>query len=260
MIKRHPNLFIKILLIVVLLLLFWIIFSCINGDVLAKETKISTPILYPELTYTTYYDPEITEEYLAKIRGSIAELENIDTCNYTRKAFRAMCRELVRLEELEARVASDLEHYKTWEEEYYYATKVWEYFRQRGFSQEVTCAIIGNMMIETSGGTLALNPTIYSPSGNYYGLCQWSQKYCPDTKDLPFEYQLDYLLGSMQWEFNTFGKNYKVGFDYEDFLKMRDVKAAALAFAKSYERCGPASYEMRQEAAEKAYNYFNLDH
>jgi hypothetical protein len=123
----------------------------------------------------------------------------------------------------------------------------------------VTCGIIGNMMIETSGGTLDLKPYIYSPSGNYYGLCQWSQKYYPGTKDLPFEHQLDYLLGSMPWEFNTFGKNYKTGFKYEDFLKMTDPAEAALAFAKSYERCCPASYEMRQEAAIKAYNYFNLE-
>ena len=167
--------------------------------------------------------------------------------------------ELVRLKLLEARVQSDLDNYLTWEKEHYYAAKVFEYFMQRGFSREVACAIIGNMMIETSGGTLDLNPTIYSPSGNYFGLCQWSQKYCPGTKDLPFEQQLDYLLGSMPWEFNTFGKNYKSGFKYEDFIKMTDVEDAALAFAKSYERCTPVSFKMRQEAAAKAYEYFDLN-
>jgi hypothetical protein len=148
---------------------------------------------------------------------------------------------------------------KKWEEEYYYATNVWKYLRQRNFSQAVACGIIGNMMIETSGGTLDLKPNIYSPSRNYYGLCQWSQKYYPGTKDLPFEHQLDYLLGTMPWEFNTFGKNYKRCFDYEAFLKITDPAEAALAFAKSYERCGPASYKLRQEAAIKAYEYFNLE-
>jgi hypothetical protein len=148
---------------------------------------------------------------------------------------------------------------KKWEEEYYYATNVWKYLRQRNFSQAVACGIIGNMMIETSGGTLDLKPNIYSPSRNYYGLCQWSQKYYPGTKDLPFEHQLDYLLGTMPWEFNTFGKNYKRGFDYEAFLKITNPAEAALAFAKSYERCGPASYKLRQEAALKAYEYFNLE-
>jgi hypothetical protein len=63
----------------------------------------------------------------------------------------------------------------------------------------------------------------------------------------------------MQWEFNTFGWLYADDFDYESFLKMTDVSEAALAFAKSYERCSSVSYEMRQEAALKAYNYFDLE-
>lgn len=143
-----------------------------------------------------------------------------------------------------------------WEEEHYYATKVWEYLRQKGFSQEVTCAIIGNMMIETSGGSLDLNPMIYSPSGNYYGLCQWSKKYYPEAHGLSFDQQLEFLLNNIKWEINTFGKCYEEGFKYEDFLNMTDPAEAALAFAKSYERCSSVSYEMRQEAALLAYEYF----
>jgi uncharacterized protein YceK len=216
MMKKHPNLFIKILLVILMVLLFWLIFGCAEAESAVQSAEAKTvetaPVFCTDVECCT---PETEDEYLAKIQK--------------------------------------------WEEEYYYATNVWKYLRQRGFSQEVTCGIIGNMMIETSGGTLDLKPYIYSPSGNYYGLCQWSQKYYPGTKDLPFEHQLDYLLGSMPWEFNTFGKNYKAGFKYEDFLKMTDPAEAALAFAKSYERCGPASYEMRQEAAIKAYKYFNLE-
>ena len=146
-----------------------------------------------------------------------------------------------------------------WEKEYYYATNVWKFLRQRNFSQAAACGIIGNMMVETSGGTLALKPYIYSPSGNYYGLCQWSKKYYSGVFELPFEYQLDYLLGTISWEFDTFGWLYKEGFTLEDFLSLEDPAEAALAFAKVYERCGPASYEMRQRAAEVAYEYFNLD-
>ena len=165
---------------------------------------------------------------------------------------------LVRPEPYQHITAQELK-IKQFEEEHYYAAKVWEYLRQEGFSQEVTCAIIGNMMIETSGGSLDLKPTIYSPSGNYYGLCQWSKKYYPEAHGLSFEQQLEFLLDNIEWEINTFGKCYKEGFKYEDFLTMTDPAEAALAFAKSYERCGPASYEMRQEAAEVAYEYFNLN-
>lgn len=154
----------------------------------------------------------------------------------------------------------DSERYKVLEKDHYYATKVFQYFMQKGFTREAACAIIGNMMIETSGGTLDLKPNIYSKSGNYYGLCQWSLKYYPESEELSFEQQLDYLFETMPWEFNTFGWLYKKGFGYEDFIKMTDTKEAALAFAKVYERCGPASHELRKEAAEKAYTYFNLKH
>jgi hypothetical protein len=137
-----------------------------------------------------------------------------------------------------------------------YAARTYEYLTLRNFSKASACGIIGNMMIETSGGTLDLKPYVYSPSGNFYGLCQWSTKYYSGAKDLPFEHQLNYLLGTMSWEFKTFGWLYKEGFDFEDFIQMKDPAEAALAFAAVYERCGPVSYKLRQEADLKAYKYF----
>lgn len=269
MLKRNIEFIIKLLLFIAFV--FLVVFISASAESISQEEVeqsfipeqrkilIASPKLYPEINYAIYYDPDPTKELLSEVQVAIKKLEHIDLEHYSCEAAMAMTNELTRLKEIEAKATSDLNHYLAWEKEYYYAAKVWEYFMQRGFSSEVTCAIIGNMMIETSGGSLALNPTIYSPSGNYYGLCQWSQKYCPGTKDLPFEHQLDYLLGSMPWEFNTFGKNYRSGFNYEDFIKMTNVEEAALAFAKSYERCGPVSYEMRQEAAVKAYKYFDLN-
>lgn len=139
---------------------------------------------------------------------------------------------------------------------YYYAVQTYEYLTQRNFSSESACGIIGNMMIETSGGTLDIKPHVYSPNGNFYGLCQWSTSYYSGAKDLPFEYQLDYLLGTLTWEFKTFGWLHQEGFTLEDFITLDDPEEAALIFAKVYERCGLASYNLRQEAALKAYNYF----
>ncbi len=270
MLKRNIDLIVKLILIALFIILVIIISIAAKGEQAVKSNYepvsnntrnilIDTPQLYSELEYTIYYDQEPTEELLNKIRIAIKKLESIDKAYYTCRATIEMSDELNRLKEIESKVLSDLSHYLVWEEAHYYATKVWEYFRQRGFNNEITCAIIGNMMIETSGGSLDLKPNIYSPSRNYYGLCQWSQKYYPETRDMSFEQQLDYLLDSMPWEFNTFGKNYKSGFKYEDFLTLTDTAEAALAFAKSYERCGPASYDMRQEAAIKAYEYFDLD-
>lgn len=176
----------------------------------------------------------------------VALPENLNSDNSTQKA----------TEETKIKMDPDYEQYLAWKSEYYYATKVWEYFMQRDYGRAIISAILGNMMIETSGGTLDLKPTVYSPSRNYYGLCQWSLKYYPEARGLTFEQQLDYLLKTMPWEFNTFGWLYKEGFDFEEFIQMDDPEEAALAFAKVYERCGPASYNLRQQAARKAYNYF----
>ena len=148
---------------------------------------------------------------------------------------------------------------QTKQDKYYYATKTYEYLTLRNFSPASACGIIGNMMIETSGGTLILKPYVYSPSGNFYGLCQWSTTYYSGAKDLPFEYQLDYLLGTMPWEFKTFGWCYKEGFTFEDFITLEDPAEAALVFAEVYERCGSASYALRQQAAQVAYEYFHLN-
>ena len=146
--------------------------------------------------------------------------------------------------------------YKALEKEHYYATKVFKYFKKRGFTNEAVAGIIGNMMIETSGGSLDLKPKIYSKSGTYYGLCQWSKKYYPEAHGLSFKQQLDYLFETMPWEFKTFGWLYKDGFTLKDFKNMTNVEEAAIAFTKIYERCGPASYELRKQAARKAYSYF----
>jgi hypothetical protein len=114
------------------------------------------------------------------------------------------------------------------------------------------------MMIETSGGELCLNPTIYNDTGDYYGLCQWSLFYRPEAAGMSFDEQLNYLMSDIEKEFNTFGKCYRKGFDYKDFLTMTDPAEAAIAFAAVYERCGVGSYHIRKQAAREAFNYFKL--
>lgn len=267
MLKRNTNVTFKLLLFVLAIILgVYISHLASNLEVQEQEPNtrilyrelICDPILFTEIDYACFYDIDTTEEYLAKVRQCLYEIETANKSDFTAKAACEMSKEISRLKEIEHKISIDLSKYKAWETEYYYATRVWMFFMQRGYNEAVTSAILGNMMIETSGGSLLLKPNIYSPSGNYYGLCQWSQKYYPGTKDLPFEHQLDYLLGSMPLEFNTFGNNYKQGFKYEDFINMSDVEEAALAFAKSYERCDPASYELRQQSAKIAYEYFKL--
>jgi hypothetical protein len=235
MLKRHIHLFIKLLLISLLILLFWFILS--HGEAESSNTYVENPIKTdPALVKPTpTLKPSSTSKPTPTPKPtSTPKPTELDETNY-------------------------LDKIKQWKEEYYYATKVWEFLRREGFSQEITCAIIGNMMIETSGGSLDLKPNIYSPDGEYYGLCQWAKEFYPEAHGLSFEQQLDFLLETIALEINTFGNNYKEGFDYKDFLAMNNTTEATLAFAKSYERCRPASYEMRQEAALKAYEYFDLE-
>ena len=221
---------------------------------------IDTPILFTDLDYFVAYDIESNTEYLNKVNESITQLETeLATDKYTDSAHMTMLQELTRLQTIAIKIESDIELYTTWESEHYYAAKVWQYFKQRGYSDVVTSAILGNMMIETSGGTLNINPNIYSPGGSYYGLCQWSVCYYPGVVGLPFEYQLDYLLGDMPYQFNTFGGCYKYGFTYEDFLAMTDPAEAAYAFAKVYERCATWSCDLRRSPAEFAYDYFRVE-
>ena len=167
-----------------------------------------------------------------------------------------MVQEQTRLDRVAAFAEADVRQYTQWESDHYYAAKTWQFLMRQGYSEVVASAIIGNMMIETSGGTLNLKPSVYSPGGSFYGLCQWSLYYRPNVANMSFEDQLTYLHNDMEKEFNTFGFCYRSGFTYEDFLAMTDPRQAALAFAKVYERCGSGSYSIRQTAATKAYNYF----
>jgi hypothetical protein len=186
----------------------------------------------------------------------ITVLDNTDLTLYTKGAASLMAHERDRLLWHSSVLEADINRYSIWENEYYYAAKVWAYFKKLGFSDDVTAGIIGNMMVETGGGTLNLKPTSYSASGSYYGLCQWSLYYSPHMADTSFETQLDYLITDMPNQFKTFGKLYKSGFTYDKFLALDTPAAAALAFAKVYERCASGSYGLRQEAARNAYDYF----
>lgn len=141
-----------------------------------------------------------------------------------------------------------------WKEEYPVATEIWLYLDNKGYNDYIKAGILGNMMAEAGGQTLDIQVDAYSPG--YYGVCQWSLHYNPQLQNTGLTTQLDYLTSSMEYEFNTFGKNYKKGFNYSTFVTMLDEKEAALAFAKCYERCGSASHNVRKKNATIAYNYY----
>ena len=140
-------------------------------------------------------------------------------------------------------------------QEYPVATEIWLYLSEYGLNEHIIAGILGNMMAETGGHTLAIKDKIWDSSKKYYGICQWSLYYNPQLSGTTLEEQLLHLITSMEYEFNTFGYKYKSNFKYNDFLQMKDAEEAAMAFAKSYERCASFSYEKRKKNAIKAYEY-----
>ena len=144
----------------------------------------------------------------------------------------------------------------TKKEKYPEARQVWNYLKKLGFNNYVAAGIMGNIMTEVGGNTLDLKPEAYGYKRLYYGICQWSKQYFPSVYGKNLDYQLSFLKKTIQGEFKTFGYKYKKSFNYSSFCKLKDAKAAALAFAKVYERCGSQSYSVRQSNAVKAYKYF----
>ena len=236
---------------------------------MTKETSVSAaadivvlnnePLLFSELDYVVSYNMTFYDNLLFDLQNAVNQLKvAVASDDYTCEAFEAMRDELNRLESIMVRVKSNQARMSIWESDYYYATKTWNFLIEQGYNEAVVSGIIGNMMIETAGGTLYLKPFIYNPSNDYYGLCQWSLYYRPEVADMTFENQLEYLASDIEKEFNTFGNCYKNGFTYEDFKAITSPEEAARAFAIVYERCGSSYYDIRVDAAVTAYNYFSL--
>lgn len=229
-----------------------------NNEIETSHLK-TEPLVFEDYEYVyplSFEEASYQMEYTFELINLIGT--EYESGLYTEEACTKMYEEMQRLYSIIALLEHDAWRYDEWLGKYPYATQVWCFLRQNGFSEEVAAGIIGNMMVETSGGTLKLNPTIYNPSRSYYGLCQWSLYYKPFMADKSFEEQLAYLLEDMPVEFKNFGFCYRKGFTYDQFLELETPEEAALAFAKVYERCGSSYYKIRERAARTAYNLFVL--
>lgn len=146
------------------------------------------------------------------------------------------------------------ERWENKKSQYPEATKIWLYMKDQGWNDYVCAGIMGNLMTEVGGQTLNLQ--VKSNTNGYYGICQWNKNHKKNVWGKSLDKQLEYLNSNIESEFNTYGYAYKKDFNFNTFLNLTNEKEAALAFAKIYERCGSASYNVRQENAIKAYNYF----
>lgn len=144
--------------------------------------------------------------------------------------------------------------WKEKEKQYPAATYIWLFLKEKSYSDYVCAGIMGNLMTEVGGHTLSLD--IDAVNGVHYGICQWNRRYYKQVWGATLEEQCEYLCNNIEYEIDKYGKNFKQGFDYSDFLALTNEKEVALAFCKAYERCGAQSYQVRQDNATKAYNYF----
>lgn len=141
--------------------------------------------------------------------------------------------------------------------EYPAAEYIWQYMKDLGWNDYVCAGVMGNLMAEVGGQTLNIQYNLYSSDGGYYGMCQWSKKYCSGIYGVnDLKTQCDYLRDTIKYEIDTFGYKYQTNFNLEAFLNLTNAQQAALAFAKTYERCASGSYAVRQRNAITAYNYF----
>lgn len=138
--------------------------------------------------------------------------------------------------------------------EYPEATQIWLYMKDLGWNDYVCAGIMGNLMAEVGGQTLALQ--VSAKSNSYYGMCQWNKAYANDIWGADLQTQCDYLRDTIKYEIDTFGYAYSKGFNYESFLNLTNERDVALAFATCYERCASQHRYIRQNYATKAYEYF----
>lgn len=217
---------------------------------------------YIQIEYKPLTDKNSINEYINELKLYKTKLENISEDypeEYKKDINELISNEISAIDEIINQYYNDIDYILLWEkrnEEYPAATQIWLSMKEQGWSDNVCAGIMGNIMAECGGQTLNIKWDSYDSSEMYYGICQWSLYYTPEASGLSLESQLNLLYNTIETEFKNFGFCYRSDFTYEDFLHMNNSRDVALAFAKVYERCSSASYYVRQDNAEQAYEYF----
>lgn len=144
------------------------------------------------------------------------------------------------------------------EGEYPESRLIWNIIKSWGYSDNVVAGIIGNMMAEVGGGTLA-GLSNWHTDGCGYGLIQWTSGRQKLLKQLygarpNIEQQLQFIKNELTGQ-NGVNRQITEA-QYNELLNAGSPEAAAMAFAKYYERCGSSYRAKRQTFARTAYNYF----
>ena len=183
--------------------------------------KLSATAMAPgETIISEDYIPseETTVVYNIHYTTSLAKKPSYKLCGYKPKEIE-MVEFTQYIEEYnstaEEEIVIEVNKYAEQEKEYPAATFVWRYLTEdQGYNQYVAAGIMGNIMAEVGGQTLSWNYT--DKHSSYYGMCQWNISYYPEVVDEDLEGQCDFLMSTIENEFEDFG--FISGYSYEEFL------------------------------------------
>lgn len=221
-------------------------------------------VQYDEETSYTYEDIDVLQTYIKEqeffkdaahnMADSARELGYEDTHMIITLA-KSRYNEASEIQKSYQAVIDELNaHWNQKANEYPTAFYIWNYLKNAGYNDYVVAGLMGNMMRESGGHTLNIQPYVYSSTGGYYGICQWSRAYGIHGASL--DTQLALLVDTLPETMNTWGRLYYRGFNYNQFCNLQDAQQAALAFSKCYERGASFTHSYGARNAVKAYNYF----
>lgn len=137
-----------------------------------------------------------------------------------------------------------------------YSNRIYSRLPEEGFNVVAVCAIMGNIMQESSFNPEAEN------SSHHYGLCQWSQTYFPQFYHSSFEYQRTHMADWIKSEYNSFYYKYKSNYKLSDFMNASSIEDATEAFCRVVERCGESEMNLTKRIAYARgyYNHYVTNH
>lgn len=199
-----------------------------KGVLIKEKSELSKQIA--ELNVKIQEQTKQIESYKTKIDNLTTELENLKSENA----------------KLNNKVANTTTYPDT---NYTQSRAVWNHLKSLGLNDYVCAGILGNIMAEVGGQTLDISRWSTFDQTHYYGICQWAG----GRKDR----LLNEFGGTLEAQIKFLGVElFEVIPENNSFYDMQNEKEAALYFAKYYERCGSASYAVRQTNATKALEYF----
>ena len=255
MTKKYPFYMAIILMLISILLLCWNLFL---SDKKNNALKTELDIINADYALLVDTNSSISQE-LTFVKNKLESTQN----------------ELTQVENECAKVKNELEKIKQELEEvkqenlkwsgkynqYPEATIAWVYMTEElGWSDIVAAGIMGNMMAECGGHTLALDWDVNGSSG--YGLIQWigSRRTSIKAKygDTPtIIEQLEFVKDEL---YGTNGVTKQVtDSQLNAIMNAATPEECAFAFATYYERCSVEHRAFRRGLARTAYKYFTTE-